>query len=478
MYHGILQHRIYVTTYLRNQIKERGLEQPLHVGRIYRVVHDGTPLDATPHLSRASSAELVNLLSHPNGWWRDTAQRLLVERNDSAVVAALKTKALEDADELGQIHSLWTLEGMGALDKKTAYAAMESSKTKVRALAIRLSEPWLKTGDKAELLGKFSMLAGTKPDADTQTQLAFTLGQVDDPAATAAMLMIAKNLAKFPLTRDAVVSGLVAREGEFLEKLLADKQWQEKTPGRAELLTTLAECVMAEGRSKHVGALLDMMVAQSGKTAWRRLAMLQGVADSVPPIPKKAKKKRVVQLKPVRFDAEPAAWKQLNAAKDAQVHGLMEQLDGLITWPGQPGYEPPPPAVPLTAQQQARYDAGKELFNNTCAQCHQPHGLGQEGLAPPLVDSEWVLGPERRVARIALQGARGRIMVRGRTYSMDMPAFGGAFTDEQLASILTYVRRSWEHTASPVEPATVKAVREETAKHEEAWTEAELLKVK
>ncbi len=163
---------------------------------------------------------------------------------------------------------------------------------------------------------------------------------------------------------------------------------------------------------------------------------------------------------------------------DVKVHDRMERIAGLITWPGQPGYVPPPPVVPLTAEQQARFDGGKKLFEGTCAQCHQPHGLGQEGLAPPLVDSEWVLGPDRVLARIALQGAHGQINVKGRNYSMDMPAFGGTFNDEQLAAILTYIRRSWEHTASPVEPETVKKVRTETSKREEAWSEAELLKVR
>ncbi len=132
----------------------------------------------------------------------------------------------------------------------------------------------------------------------------------------------------------------------------------------------------------------------------------------------------------------------------------------------------------MTAAEQARYDQGKTLFEGTCALCHQPHGLGQEGLAPPLVDSEWVLGPDRVLARIALQGAHGHIIVKGRACSMDMPAFGGAFNDEQLADILTYVRRSWEHTASPVDPATVKKIRAETAQHADAWTEKELLKVR
>ena len=205
--------------------------------------------------------------------------------------------------------------------------------------------------------------------------------------------------------------------------------------------------------------------------------MLEGMANALPPKPK-GSQKRVVKIKPVRFEAEPAAWKVLKKASDPQVKDLLAQVDGLITWPGQPGYEPPAPVVPLTAPQQALYDAGKVLFETTCAQCHQPHGLGQEGLAPPLVDSEWVLGSERRIVRIVLQGAHGHISVKGRSYSMDMPAFNAAYTDEQLASILTYVRRSWEHNAAPVEPKTVTKIRAETAKHEDAWTEAELLKIR
>ena len=50
-----------------------------------------------PQLSRATPAQLVQALSHPNGWWRDTAQRLLVERGVAAVVAELKALATGDA---------------------------------------------------------------------------------------------------------------------------------------------------------------------------------------------------------------------------------------------------------------------------------------------------------------------------------------------------------------------------------------------
>ncbi|MGH9371365.1 MAG: DUF7133 domain-containing protein, partial [Vicinamibacterales bacterium] len=88
MYRGIIQHHAYITEYLRDQILARKLEQPTGFGRIYRVVHDTTRRDGAPGLAGATATQLVETLSHPNGWWRDTAQRLLVERGDTTSAPA------------------------------------------------------------------------------------------------------------------------------------------------------------------------------------------------------------------------------------------------------------------------------------------------------------------------------------------------------------------------------------------------------
>jgi mono/diheme cytochrome c family protein len=63
--------------------------------------------------------------------------------------------------------------------------------------------------------------------------------------------------------------------------------------------------------------------------------------------------------------------------------------------------------------------------------------------------------------------------VKGKTYRLDMPAFG-SFSDEQIAGILTYVRREWEHTAAPVEPGTVQSIRTGTTGRHEAWVQDQL----
>jgi mono/diheme cytochrome c family protein len=131
---------------------------------------------------------------------------------------------------------------------------------------------------------------------------------------------------------------------------------------------------------------------------------------------------------------------------------------------------------PLSPEEQQWFDQGKELYAISCGACHQPHGNGQEGLAPPLTGSEWVLGSEQRLIRIALHGLMGPITVKDQRWELIMPGLG-IFEDQQIAGILTYIRREWGNTADPVKPETVKAVRDQHAERVDLWTEAELLKL-
>jgi len=133
-------------------------------------------------------------------------------------------------------------------------------------------------------------------------------------------------------------------------------------------------------------------------------------------------------------------------------------------WPGKPGVEADAPA--LTAEQQKRFDAGREIYRNICQACHQPDGRGQEKLAPPLIGSPLALAPPDIPARILLGGKEGPIGL--------MPPIGSALDDEQIASVLTYIRREWGQAASAVDPSTIKTVRAETASRTRPWSDAEL----
>jgi len=145
-------------------------------------------------------------------------------------------------------------------------------------------------------------------------------------------------------------------------------------------------------------------------------------------------------------------------------------------WPGKEGVTAVTEAPPLTEAQQSLFDLGGTLYAAVCASCHQADGRGLEGLAPPLLDSEWVLGPAERPVRIVLHGVRGPIRVLGKTHTGDMPPLG-VLPDEQIAAILTYVRRAWGHIASPVETEEVRRIREATAGHTDAWSPEELMRI-
>jgi mono/diheme cytochrome c family protein len=307
------------------------------------------------------------------------------------------------------------------------------------------------------------------PALDAQLQLAFTLGDINEPRVEEALANISRQHADDIYIRDAVISGLAGRELEFLEKLL--KSWNEQKSGRDKFLGALAQCVFNEAKADRLNHLLELVVQRPESEQWQRLALLDGINNTTP-----AGTKGKTKPKLVRLNAEPAALAALQKSNTRGLRERAEKIAALLTWPGKPGAEPEVAVKPLTAEEQKRFDQGKELFLISCGACHQPHGLGQEGLAPPLVDSDWVLGSPQRLVRIVLHGLHGPINVKGKSFQLDMPALA-VFDDDQIAAILTFVRREWGHAANPVEPGLVKTIRAETEKREEAWTEPELLKI-
>ena len=97
-----------------------------------------------------------------------------------------------------------------------------------------------------------------------------------------------------------------------------------------------------------------------------------------------------------------------------------------------------------------------------------------DGLAPALVNSEWVLGKPELLSRILLHGLAGPIKVGGQSWNLEMPPLGAALSDEQISGVLTFIRREWEHNGSPIAPATVAKIRQENSARTKSWTEEEL----
>jgi mono/diheme cytochrome c family protein/glucose/arabinose dehydrogenase len=469
MYKGVLQHYYFLTHYLIKNIKQRGLEEPIHWGRIYRIVPEGTP--ATPTKITAEVPALVDALNHPNGWVRDTAQRMLVERNDKNAVVPLKKLAAGGATPVARLHALWTLQGMGRLDDVTTRKALADGDADVRASVVRLCEPLLVPATRAQILPALLKLANDKAP-QVQLQLALSLGGIPEPGVEEMITRFLAGCEADPdVMRDCVISGLRGRELEFIERLASQPQWSSESPARATTLTELARCVMQERRGARVGRLLELAAGEP-EASWRQMALLTGMAPKLDVnTGKPAPGGKLIYL--------PAAPDELRGLlnADSLVRDLAQLIDTRLAWPDKPGVPPPPKIVPLTPEQQARFDHGKSVYAQTCAACHQPTGVGQEGLAPPLVDSEWALGPPQRVVRIALQGVKGPISVDGANYNMEMPGLS-AMSDAELAAVLTYVRREWENNADPIDEQTVAAVREKTKNRADLWTAKELVQIK
>ena len=91
-----------------------------------------------------------------------------------------------------------------------------------------------------------------------------------------------------------------------------------------------------------------------------------------------------------------------------------------------------------------------------------------------MAGSEWVTGSERRLLRIALDGVRGPIEVKGRRYQREMPALRHVYGDEDMAAILSYIRGAWGNSAPAITADFVGKVRSETARRGDSWTVAEL----
>jgi len=218
MYRGIIEHRISVTEYLRDQILSRKLDRPTGLGRIYRVMHQTTRRGPSSPLAGATPQQLVQALASSNGWRRDTAQRLLVERGARNMAPALLQLAAAAKDWRTRLHALWTLDGLDAIDVRTVEKALEDNSRDVRVSAVRIAERWL--GDAAHPIHAAVLKRIDDNDWQVRQQLAASLGVLPQEAREAALISLLERYADDPVVMDAALSSLRGREAAVLEKLM------------------------------------------------------------------------------------------------------------------------------------------------------------------------------------------------------------------------------------------------------------------
>jgi mono/diheme cytochrome c family protein len=192
MYRGIIQEKAWFPTEddhprqdwvaRYHRVKKWGMIEVVRHGRLYRLVPEDRQPGPQPRMLDETPAQLVAHLAHANGWWRDTAQMLLVTRGDRAVIPALESMAVKHADPNARIHALWTLQGLDALPKEVVLANASHEHPRVRRAAVQLAEPWLAMKDTDVGRQFLTMLKDPDPHVRTQLFLAYRAAQLPPPS--------------------------------------------------------------------------------------------------------------------------------------------------------------------------------------------------------------------------------------------------------------------------------------------------------
>ena len=221
-------------------------------GRIWRIVPDGFKQPRKPNLKEASTKKLVDSLAHPNGWHRDTAARLLFERQDKSAVAPLTKLAANSESAAGRQHALYALDGLGALKFEHFRRAFRDEDSHVRRHALKLFERSPLSED-ASLWTLATNLAND-PSSEVRYQLAFSLGSCNTLDTAPALARIALMDGRDKWIQAAIMSSTGDNAGSLFATLAGDQRTAGVAAGRT-FLNQLAEMI---GRRNRDGELAEV----------------------------------------------------------------------------------------------------------------------------------------------------------------------------------------------------------------------------
>lgn len=449
MYRGIIQQADFMTPFLRRESERRQLEQPINLGRIYRIRPTKSETSSLPKLDALEPAQWVEQLKHPNGWVRDKAQQWLIWKRHEGATQPLVDLA-QGNDPLGAIHALWTLDGVGTDIFDTSLTLIDHPHNKVANVALTIAAKQASNKDRIQQLN--SALATIQHESSERTfHRVLALTYSSESSDRDKLIQIASKNSEHPHIREALLSGLHDQELTFLDQLLHLNKWQSETTGKFILIQELAAAALRGDNPSEVMQLFQLALGRN----WHAAAIREGLLIAL-----------LEREKPMQFPRDP----ELNDPR----------FNTLLQWPGhQPRTKELSPVAELTAKEKALFAKGKTIYGSLCASCHGAEGEGMNLLAPPLVNSNWVTGHPDRLARILLHGLEGPIAVNGQTYEPPkiLPAMPpvGMMSNNELAATVTYIRRAWNHTASPVSSGDIQRNRDLTAAQKGAYQVSDLV---
>ncbi|MCA9068483.1 MAG: hypothetical protein KDA84_06150, partial [Planctomycetaceae bacterium] len=257
MYRAVIEHPQFMPTELKTR---RDLTDGNDRGRIYRVVPKSGKLptrEATGTMAKLSPTELVKLLDHPNSWHRETASRLIYEKQDAAIVPELETLATEGKTPEGRVRALWALRGLKKLTRNQVLKAIADDDLRVIEQAARLSEPFLAKKD-SKLVEAFVGFAN-HPDDRFRFQLALSLGEAQDDRVVRVLAYTALRAPEDQWIRTAVLSSVGEHSGVLLGAVLnlLKQPPSDTLPKVSALLRDVAGVVGSQNQSQETRRVLE-----------------------------------------------------------------------------------------------------------------------------------------------------------------------------------------------------------------------------
>jgi mono/diheme cytochrome c family protein/glucose/arabinose dehydrogenase len=457
---GIIQHRIFMTSFLRAQVQARGLDRPIDQGRLWRVVPIDRSLRAGVDLTSADDAALVKHIAGPSGHLRDHASRLLVERRWSSEASEGAVRALTDlalgvqVDPAVRHSAASTLIMLGAGDAALIEALSYDRDARLRTDAAIHAAGMLHAGQR--VAGSVAILERLAQDPVRGVAIAAlaALGELqDDRLFIDAVARLAANgtVLKDAPRRAALASGIKGRSMLLLEWSLTLAAVRDA--GLRALLQECAAQILAHGNER----LNEALLALAARAATIQPLVASSILDRVASWTKPGTK----DARTLRMRGQPVGWGELVATGPRAVRAAAVLVDPQLSWPGRAGYALP--KAELSADER-----GRLLFGN-CVGCHQASGSGMPPVYPPLRNSPYVTGDASRLMRILLHGLEGEIEVDGVTYRGVMPA-APIQSDADLALLATWLRSQWGHASSPIAPEFVGKVRATDAGRPGPWS--------
>lgn len=280
MYRAVIEH----PQFMPEELKRRpDLREGDNRGRIYRVVPAAAKLSRAAKLSKAANGRLVEQLDDRLAWRRETAARLLLERQDKSVAGALKSTAMKAERPASRAAALWLLAEFGALDVESLRRALDDASPRVREQGVKLAESLLQQGNNAAVRERIIAMANDD-DARVRFQTALSLAPIASEREVAALQQIALAGAGDPWTRRAVFLASGDYAAELLAAVLDAANGRGKRPhaGELELVGELSALAGANLQDAPAETVLSSLAALAAKPALQAMltAGLLGLAKA------------------------------------------------------------------------------------------------------------------------------------------------------------------------------------------------------